>query len=93
MFGLHFSQQNELEQDVERLESLVASGDESLTGMQHKKRLLNFLGRQLEQKAAACKTKRAETDALKESLNQAERNFKIVSFFKRLKLKKIFRYP
>lgn len=75
------SKENELHQEIEQLEKLLASGADttSLGGFQHKQRLANILSKQIEQKEAEISERSLEIDELKKNVSGLEENFSEVN--------------
>lgn len=67
----YMSKENELQQEIEQLEKLVASGEGSVGGFQHKQRLLNYLAKQIETKEAAISDKKTEIESVRLEVEQA----------------------
>ena len=65
--------ENELQQEIEQLEKLTASGDISVGGLQQKQRFINILNKQIEQKQNNTTEKQIELNTLKlntDSINE-----------------------
>ncbi len=66
------NKENELQNEIESLEKLVASGEGVGGGFQHKQRLINFLMKQIEQKEISITEKKAEIDNVKSTVAKAQ---------------------
>ncbi|RMZ98891.1 coiled-coil domain-containing 93 [Brachionus plicatilis] len=62
------NKENELQNEIEQLEKLAASGDSPAGGLQHKQRLINILRRQAEQKERQIDEQKSELDTLFQDL-------------------------
>lgn len=70
-----------MQQEIENLEKLAASGDISAGGFQHKQRLINILNKQIEQKEASLNEKQNELNELKETFQYLKQEHLKVSFY------------
>ena len=59
-----------MQQEIELLEKLAASGDVSVGGMQQKQRFINILNKQIEQKQANLKESQSEMDKIKQIIER-----------------------
>lgn len=66
----YMSKESELQSEMEQLEKLLEDGSSSSGGIQHKKRLLNYLAKQIETREASVEEKRAEIDSIKKEVDQ-----------------------
>lgn len=66
---------NQLQHEIDQLEKLAASGNETLGGLQQKQRIINILNKQIEQKQTDLNDKRAEINKMNESLEVLNKNF------------------
>lgn len=66
--------------EKEQLEKLVASGDMSVGGYQHKQRLVNILNKQIEQKENSLNEKQTELEQLKQQAETYSEKLKNVIF-------------
>jgi hypothetical protein len=75
------SKENEIQQEIEQLEKLLASGADttSLGGFQHKQRLANILSKQIEQKETEISERTLEIDELKKNVSSLEETFSEVN--------------
>ncbi len=80
------NKENELQNEIESMEKLAASGEGVGGGFQHKQRLINFLMKQIEQKEVSIGEKNAEIEKFKSCAEQAKQKFKNVSSIKLIKL-------
>jgi len=60
--------ENELQQEIELLEKLAASGDVSIGGLQQKQRFINILNKQIEQKQSSLNEKQGEIDKMNQAI-------------------------
>ena len=62
----------ELQQEMELLEKLAASGDLSVGGLQQKQRFINILSKQIEQKNTNISEKNDELDKIKQNADKTK---------------------
>lgn len=67
-----------MQQEIEQLEKLVASGDINSGGLQHKQRLMNILRKQVEQKKSQIEEQKLALDALNLDLENKNKELEIV---------------
>jgi flagellar biosynthesis chaperone FliJ len=67
--------ENELQQEIELLEKLAASGDVSIGGLQQKQRFINILNKQIEQKQSSLNEKQGEIDKMNQAPQEVQALF------------------
>ena len=75
--------ENELQQEIELLEKLAASGDVSVGGLQQKQRFINILNKQIEQNHANIKEQQEEVDKINKNIDDINQKFKKVKIYKK----------
>lgn len=70
-----------MQQEIDQLEKLAASGADSLGGLQHKQRIINILSKQIEQKQSDLDEKKIEINKLNETVESAKQNYTNVKYF------------
>lgn len=80
--------ENELQQEIELLEKLAASGDVSIGGLQQKQRFINILNKQIEQKQSSLNEKQSEIDKINQTIEGINERFNKVKLIFKLTLEK-----